>query len=1239
MRNSQDTRVIATMSEIDGAAYAGLVVGTPVGWSVATVSGRSPSMLIQAYEGRLPRIPATGPEMFTIEAPPGWAARLDPEKDELTVTSPVNPRFNYGPLPPLPPGWRETAVAAGRVLLLVTDFLEDRPAGTDLADLLAGLAAHGTLHGGMIDLVESAAPTEPYRGDPRPEEDDQRSLTLVRAPTDALMELAELVADRVLTLEEARARARRVGWITWERGDADDRPDPVPGSHSARAEMSGWLTLKPGDDPKQLLRDMTDREVAAVALPSGPVPLEHVVWEHYYYVRLLVEIADARGGPGRSSLWLPAAALAVEAAAHLVSGNGDEAVFEDADEIARRRVAFLRSQPVVEDLDDALVAAAELRLALLGPLHLAGDQYARSGLPCTTAELVSRAYLAQEEGRELPDLRTRLAEANAFLDEALQTTRGRSRARALVLRIQAGIPREQPYSLSGEQIQALAREARSCFRGTEGPVVDLFLARLLEDVSVGAVTGLFARPLESAADTYGEPGARALLSQGIEIARSLGERDLLRRMLTWADDLPEPVSDAHVRQELEAQLHCLPDDDTPCPPRGADLDSLADQLLSSSQALQSSSHREAHEEVARAHLAAHALAEGRTELGLRLLPPFESLRTIGYGYPLLYADLHYQAATTGVARLEVPEGPSGVPGPGFQLCQAAQKYSLLGLFGLARACLIQLLEHVQNSSDEDFPAIAAAVASTTPVIHSVRDRELARICRDVVHATTLRASFDGASLAALMALHHAAKGATFSQWYGIREPFKVPDAVTHQLVRLRAIAEPEKPLPFAPDENAAADPVLPGTSLGDLLTPLSEQETAPGRTTAEIEQNVRRHIDQIINAALVQEGVNGAYAEADWERVQESLDSRTVFLSWFVPATPGFDADYSLLAITRESVSVAIVRSHPDAQDSDEEGSEDDKAAPPPRDHLLVSTVSAIRTEVTDDPLFDHVTPEAADLLACPLIPPRYLEQWRGLGKDHLRIWAHGPLHYLPFHLLTYGTEGRLVADDFTVSMVGGLGTSSPRGSAAPRPARTAVVASADGGEEFGLAREPVLEEHAAEIAALMGTSPVVGPAATRQQLLNELSTADVVHIAAHGTQDAAAPWFHCLYLSPDEDDDGRVFAHDILATDLRGVRLVTLASCESALGRYDISDNLRGMPAGLLLAGAQAIIGCLWPVRPEPATHFFAEVHQRVARGAAPLEAFRGAQSATRAAFPDYRDWGAFTFLQGWHHTTREAA
>ncbi|MEU2824424.1 hypothetical protein ABZ763_19615 [Streptomyces bacillaris] len=38
-----------------------------------------------------------------------------------------------------------------------------------------------------------------------------------------------------------------------------------------------------------------------------------------------------------------------------------------------------------------------------------------------------------------------------------------------------------------------------------------------------------------------------------------------------------------------------------------------------------------------------------------------------------------------------------------------------------------------------------------------------------------------------------------------------------------------------------------------------------------------------------------------------------------------------------------------------------------------------------------------------------------------------------------------------------------------------------------------------------------------------------------------------------------------ILEHDLSGVRLVTLAACASALGRFDRADNVRGVPAALV--------------------------------------------------------------------------
>ena len=54
------------------------------------------------------------------------------------------------------------------------------------------------------------------------------------------------------------------------------------------------------------------------------------------------------------------------------------------------------------------------------------------------------------------------------------------------------------------------------------------------------------------------------------------------------------------------------------------------------------------------------------------------------------------------------------------------------------------------------------------------------------------------------------------------------------------------------------------------------------------------------------------------------------------------------------------------------------------------------------------------------------------------------------------------------------------------------------------------------------------------------------------------------------------------------GVELVGLGACETALGRFDRSDNLRGIPAALLMAGVKTVVGTLWPVEPTAATCFF---------------------------------------------------
>ena len=93
----------------------------------------------------------------------------------------------------------------------------------------------------------------------------------------------------------------------------------------------------------------------------------------------------------------------------------------------------------------------------------------------------------------------------------------------------------------------------------------------------------------------------------------------------------------------------------------------------------------------------------------------------------------------------------------------------------------------------------------------------------------------------------------------------------------------------------------------------------------------------------------------------------------------------------------------------------------------------------------------------------------------------------------------------------------------------------------------------------------------------------------------------------------------------------MTLSACETALGRFDLADNLTGLPASLMLAGVETIVGTLWRVETGTSEHFFFALYRALKAGSNRLDAFTQAQRSTRAQFPAYRDWGCFYYMGEW--------
>lgn len=348
------------------------------------------------------------------------------------------------------------------------------------------------------------------------------------------------------------------------------------------------------------------------------------------------------------------------------------------------------------------------------------------------------------------------------------------------------------------------------------------------------------------------------------------------------------------------------------------------------------------------------------------------------------------------------------------------------------------------------------------------------------------------------------------------------------------------------------------------------------------------------------------------EDLQHITDDDTVLLDLYLGR--GTDGIAKQLAILSTKAHTDVVR-HPN-----------------PGTGSIADVVGALREAVVQFTPVGVVDPGAEQQLAAdadtffgePLLTA--LAAHHAAGRRHLRIVPHGPLHFYPLHLI--GAPGASLADDWTITYLPNVQLARPLPTAPDGP-KIAIGLS--------FANDPLLPPLTSSIAEtvavanIFGTVPLIDGAATKSSVLAALARARYLHLSTHGKHNVAAPAFQCLYVAGKTSAE-RLFAYELLALDLSGLEVVTLSACETALGRFDRGDNLRGLPASLLLAGAQAIVGTLWPVVSPATATFFPAFYAALEPGVRVRDAFRAAQTACRSAHPPYAHWGAFYLVDRTH-------
>ncbi|MEU9342305.1 CHAT domain-containing protein [Streptomyces sp. NPDC048278] len=958
----------------------------------------------------------------------------------------------------------------------------------------------------------------------------------------------------------------------------------------------------------------------------------------YLMARLLMALSEERWGRGMSSPWWQAADLLVEAVRLDLVERPSGRRLRLACAVADEQLETLRQARELDELAETMYAAGILRVHP----HIAAPAL-DDGLAIRDRQLRGqvrgRMFGAGSAGPDpdsldaLPHPVDAALEALPYLYGAAGLSEGHQRARCLNA-VNEALAILMDDSEAGDWVTdswlANSRSAAALIDPVRDPVNAIRLRRILAiyDGRLGpdSLQELLPKPLPELVRLLGERETWGVMHQALPLLRETGRRDLLRELLAAVHaELPVPRDRSGLWEVWQSHLHALPGDPAPCPAEDTEAEikrAFRDALTPEHQGTATLLYLAAHLHQSGAARATCALLDALPDY----LP--DAGPQVARAVRCLLGSASAAAAAEHQRAGELFEAID-------RHATAARHYSALGLQSLVLREMELMVDCADaGGTDEVTRAVVALRVGIAPRLEAGLDEPAAFALVAAAQKLGSRTTEGRQSGAAMLMLHEAAKGVDFSRALETPGPRRPLPQLTERRERIEELAS---------RLGEAAPPRL--SEVGEDLEMLSyagTQEHAAGDTEHEKLGNLRRSFDRDLSGSLYPPApAETPSAYPDLDDVVAALPDETVLVSLWIaqqpraiePAGPDGQPAAALHLLTVTSQGIQDIRVQPFAGmpgavlQLSRDGYRQTM-------HPFAYEVASARSVARADPLHREVTrvgEEELDFGSFFGNLDSVLARLHSEGRRHLCFWAHGPFHYLPFPLLR--RAGRPLADDWTVTTVPSpVCVTGPRTPATPSGTGLVSLGAALGGTPWGLRGEPVLDEHAAAVAAVADGITLVGPDATPAAFLSRAEGARYVHVAAHGAHSQDASWFQCLYLNPPEGGgDGRLFGHEVLLHDLRGVDLVTLAACESALGRFDLADNPRGLPTAFLLAGARAVVGCLWPVRTPTATRFFGELYTRLADHQDTLRAFREAQTATRARFPQYRDWGALTYHGGW--------
>jgi CHAT domain-containing protein/Tfp pilus assembly protein PilF len=277
---------------------------------------------------------------------------------------------------------------------------------------------------------------------------------------------------------------------------------------------------------------------------------------------------------------------------------------------------------------------------------------------------------------------------------------------------------------------------------------------------------------------------------------------------------------------------------------------------------------------------------------------------------------------------------------------------------------------------------------------------------------------------------------------------------------------------------------------------------------------------------------------------------------------------------------------------------------------------------------------------------------------DRLLVVPDGPLHLLPFAALGDPSAPRFLAESKPIHTAASATLFAElknhrRANRAPRllafgdPVYPAAAPSHDpvlrGAVREGMRLDP-LPGTRAEVQALGALFPddaqiFLGAEATEERAKAAGPERTFVHFACHALVNERFPLESALVLSIPEhpregQDNGLLQAWEIFEQVRLDADLVTLAACDSALGKEQAGEGLLGLTRAFQYAGARSVVASLWSVDDSSTSVLMKRFYGHLKLGETKDEALRAAQLDLirgPAAISHPYHWAAFQLTGDW--------